>query len=390
MNRLIDRLSSLFEPAQTLPAGLHHFQTPPDAPLQYRLHLRVAEEGTGILIINASTILHLNQTAAELVYQLIQRSSPEQAARTIASRYQISRDQARTDYLDIKDKILSLIEIPDLDPVSVFDFSRQDPYSSSPGAPYRLDCALTYKLPDNSAPDLAPQKRVDRELETNEWMTIIDRAWQLGIPHIIFTGGEPTLRDDLLPLIAKAEENGQVTGLLTNGLKLIEDDFRNKLLHSGLDHLLFTLSPRDQESWSALQAILDEDLFTTVHITINPEIQTILPNIIEECRQYGANGISLSISNPEDPNLKETLNQARSLVAEADLPLKWDLPVPYSAHNPISVELLSDQETHQGPGKAWYYIEPDGDVLPGQGINQVLGNMLSPDWGEIWQQGQED
>lgn len=389
MNRLIDRISSLFEPAKALPSGLHHFQTPPDAPLQYRLHLRVAEDGTGILIINASTILHLNQTAAEMVYQLIQRSSTEDAARTIASRYQISRDQARTDYLDIKEKIQSLIEIPDLDPVSVFDFSRQDPYSSSIGAPYRLDCALTYALPEKSSPDLAPQKRVDRELQTGEWLTIIDRAWQLGIPHILFTGGEPTLRDDLLPLIAKAEENGQVTGLLTDGLKLIDRQYRDALLNSGLDHLLFTLSPHDKDSWNALQAILGEDLFTTVHITINPEIEPDLPKIIERCREYGANGISLSISNPEDPDLKEALTQARSLVAEADLPLKWDLPVPYSAHNPISLELTSEQEIHQGPGKAWFYIEPDGDVLPGQGINQVLGNMLSPDWQGIWRQRQE-
>jgi MoaA/NifB/PqqE/SkfB family radical SAM enzyme len=72
------------------------------------------------------------------------------------------------------------------------------------------------------------------------------------------------------------------------------------------------------------------------------------------------------------------------MVAEADLPLKWDLPVPYSAHNPISMEMEGDQGNSPGAGKAWFYIEPDGDVLPGQGINQVLGNIISPDWREIW------
>lgn len=389
MNRLIESLTSLFKPAKLLPAGIHHYQTAPDAPLQYRLHLRVAEDGTGLLIINASTILHLNQTATEFVYHLIQNSTTEEASRTIASRYQISQDQARADYLDIKDRIQSLIEVPDLDPVSVLDFSRQDPYSESLSAPYRLDCALTYQLPAQSNPDLAPQKRVDRELTTEEWITIIDRAWELGIPHLIFTGGEPTLRDDLITLITKAEENGQVTGLLSDGYKLSDQAFRNALLNSGLDHLLFALSPQDKESWNALKAVLAEDLFTTVHITINSEILPILPGVIDQCREYGANGISLSISDPEDPTLKEALPQARDAVAEAGLPLKWDLPVPYSAHNPIALELKGAQEAQDGAGKAWFYVEPDGDVLPGQGINQVLGNLTSPAWREIWHQVRE-
>ena len=42
----------------------------------------------------------------------------------------------------------------------------------------------------------------------------MDKAWAAGIPHITFTGGEPTLRDDLPALIAHAEKIGQVTGLL--------------------------------------------------------------------------------------------------------------------------------------------------------------------------------
>ncbi len=38
-----------------------------------------------------------------------------------------------------------------------------------------------------------------------------------------------------------------------------------------------------------------------------------------------------------------------------------------------------------GAGHAWLYIEPDGDVLPAQGINQVLGNILKDPWETIWQ-----
>jgi len=389
MNKLIESISSLFKPTKLLPAGLYHYQSPPDAEQQYRLHLRVAEDGSGLLIINASTILHLNQTATELAYHLIQGTSLENTARTIASRYKISREDAKKDFYHFRGKIQALIEAPELDPVSVLDISRQDPYSGGPTAPYRLDCALTYRLPEKSNPDLAPRKRVDRELSTEEWFTIITRAWNLGVPHLIFTGGEPTLRDDLIPIIQKAEENGQVTGLLTDGYKLVDEEYRNNLLESGLDHLLFALNPREKESWVALQAILNEDLFTTVHITINSQILPILPQTIDQCRQYGANAISLSTTDPKDPTLADALIKARSMVAEADLPLKWDLPVPYSDHNPVSIELEVDQGGFPGAGRAYFYVEPDGDVLPGQGNNKVLGNMLSTDWRRIWESGEE-
>ena len=42
--------------------------------------------------------------------------------------------------------------------------------------------------------------------------------WRIGIPQIVFTGGEPLLRDDLVSLVGEAEEF--VTGLVTNGTRL--------------------------------------------------------------------------------------------------------------------------------------------------------------------------
>lgn len=385
MNKFFQNITSLFKPTVLLPAGVYHYQTPANAQLQYRLHLRVAEDGKGLLIINASTILHLNQTATEYTYHLIQETPLEEAAGIISKRYDVNRTDARLDFIEISQKIMTLLEVPDLDPVSFLEFSRDDPYSGELSTPYRLDCAITYQLSQKSKPDLAPIRRVDRELTTDEWLSIIDKSWKAGIPHLIFTGGEPTLRDDLITLISQAEKNGQVTGLLSEGYRFNDAEFRNDILQSGLDHLLFVLSPIDKESWDALKEILNEDLFTTVHITIIPEITSRLPQIIQNCKELGANAISLSSSDPANKTLTQALAAAQILVADADLPLKWDLPVPYSAHNPISLEIENSQETINGAGKAWFYIEPDGDVLPGQGFNQVLGNLLKNDWKDIWQ-----
>ena len=76
----IDRL---FSPVQPLPAGTFPYQSPPDAPVPYRLHLRLQPNGEGMLIVNASTMLHLNQTAAEYAYHLVKCTPPEQVAAEI-------------------------------------------------------------------------------------------------------------------------------------------------------------------------------------------------------------------------------------------------------------------------------------------------------------------
>jgi hypothetical protein len=390
MNNIFSSITQLFKPAKPIPAGVYHFQSPTTAKNQYRLHLRVAADGEGLLIINASTILHLNQSATEYAYHFIKETPPEEVVRLMTNRYEINRNDARLDFIDLKQKIRTLLETPDLDPVSFLDISREDPYTGAASAPYRLDCAITYQLPDKSHSDLAPVKIVDRELSTEEWEKIINRSWRAGIPHLIFTGGEPTIREDLIDLIICAENNGQVTGLLTDGYKLINDKFRNELLQSGLDHLLFLLSPTDKTSWEALISILDEDIHTTVHITIKSEITANLPQILAKLKEFGANAISISVSSPSDPKLTQALSNAQTLIAESGIPLKWDIPVPYSEHNPISIELESNQELPSGTGKAWFYVEPDGDVLPAQGINQVLGNLLDDDWEGIWHQSPEE
>ncbi len=386
MSAIIQKITNFFKPAEFLPRGVYHYQTPPESDLQYRLHLRIGADGQGLLIVNASTILHLNQTATEYAYHIIQGSSADQAARSIADRYKIGRAEAASDYFEINQKIKTLVEVPDLDPVSFLDMSREDPYSGELTAPFRLDFAITYQQTPEKDPGFAPHRRVDRELTTDEWIQIIDKAWNAGIPHLLFTGGEPTLRDDLLTLIARAEENGQVTGLLSEGYRFSDPQFRQQILLSGLDHLLFLLNPGDQDSWDALKAILAEDLFTTVHITITAEILNNLEKIIQTSGELGANAISLSVNDPGNQNLGQALVNAQTSAAEAGLPLKWDLPVPYSAHNPISLEQAGSSDHVLGAGKAWFYVEPDGDVLPAQGINQVLGNLLTDSWDQIWKQ----
>lgn len=376
--KIFNRLADQFKKIQPLPEGLYHMQAEGQS---LRVHLRLRKDGSGLLILNASTILQLNPTAAEYAYHYIKGVSPEDAAKQIAARYRIGRAQALEDYADFADRIQALIETPDLDPVSFLDFERVAPHSADLTAPLRLDCALTYRLSEGAHADYAPTKRVDRELTTDEWRLVLDKAWQAGIPHVTFTGGEPTLRDDLPDLIAHAEKLGQVCGLLSDGLKLADKKYLNLLLQTGLDHLLFLLQPENQASWKALETIMPEDIFTTVHLTITAQNARDAGKTLEKLAELNVKSLSLSVASPE---LGDTQSALRDTASQLGLTLRWDLPVPYSESNPVTVE-TEDDEVPAGAGRAWLYVEPDGDVLPAQGeADKLMGNFLNDSWEKIY------
>lgn len=366
-----------------LDPGIYQYQAPADAQSPYRLHLRIEGQGEGILMINASTVLHLNQTAAEYAYHLVNNTPADEVARLVAQRYSVSEAQAKSDYQELVERINTLITTQDLDPVTFLDFERMDPYSSELIAPYRLDCAVTYRVIAEKTEGIAPVERVKRELTSDEWKTILERAWHAGIPQVIFTGGEPTLRPDLPELVEYAEKLGQVTGLLTNGLRLSEPQYLHHLLNAGLDHIMLILDAGDEQSWEALRDTLAEDIFVTVHLTIHDAMKTTSQALLERLQNMGVRSISLSTPLP---SLQPELLKARDEAAALNLDLVWDLPVPYSSMHPLAAELEDSENTIQGAGRAWLYVEPDGDVLPGQGSKTVLGNLLADGWQVVWDQ----
>jgi len=372
----------LFNEIEPIPTGIFRYQASEDSALPYKLHLRVETDGTGILIINASTVLHLNRTAVEYAYYFIDGIKEEDIPPMVAARYDVSVNQAKKDMKEFLSKIDTLIHTDDLDPVTYLEMERVAPYSQKISAPYRLDCALTYQVSAGMDAKAAPTERVDRELSTDEWKQVLNNALDVGIPHVIFTGGEPTLRDDLPDLITSAEDLGIVCGLLTDGLKFSDKKYMNRLLQNGLDHIMLLCQPEDKVFWKALKNLMPEDIAITVHITLNNSNQKDISELLEKLTNHGVTSISLSADSSD---LADALASASQKASDLTLHQVWDLPVPYSAFHPVAAELGSSKETvPEGAGKAWLYVEPDGDVLPAQGINKVLGNMLADPWNKIW------
>lgn len=94
------------------------------------------------------------------------------------------------------------------------------------------------------------QKQADeKELSTKKWKEVLDKCRKIGIPQITFTGGEPTMREDLFELIKYGR--WFVTRLNTNGIKLSKE-YCEKLKEAELDGLQITFYSCDADVHNTL------------------------------------------------------------------------------------------------------------------------------------------
>lgn len=84
-------------------------------------------------------------------------------------------------------------------------------------------------------------KKMNKEaLTIEEWEKVIDDLVDMGASAVIFSGGEPLLKKDILILIKYAKERGLLTNISTNGI-LLEPELIKQLLDVGLDEVNISL-----------------------------------------------------------------------------------------------------------------------------------------------------
>ncbi|MDW5562303.1 MAG: radical SAM protein [Methanomassiliicoccus sp.] len=386
-----------------LPQGVWKFDG--QGPLaHHRFHLRVDSNQKGMLIIDAAHLVKLNGTALDYVRCLLEGRSEESMYSYMSHRYKnLDRATASSHYVLIREQLEQFLR-GDADVVNIIGSDQPTKGADDYPAPYRMDLVLTYRC-QNSCGHCYNEPRELTELSAEQWHRIIARTWKLGIPHIIFTGGEPTMVPFLGDLIARSEEYGQVTGLVTNGRNLQAPGYLNGLVTKGLDHVQITvLSHREEvhdrlagcagawkETIEGLKMALKEDLYVSTNTTImssNLEdmegtarflldlgVKNISFNsIIRSGKGVGTNGVDCAA-------LEKTLIRMKELVEGAGARIIWFTPTPYCELNPVNLGLGIKQCTACSLNMA---VEPDGTVLPCQSYYRPLGNILRDQWANIW------
>jgi len=383
------------------PAGLHHFRSGDG---NHRFHLRVEENGSGMLTVDASRILYLNRVACDSAWMILSEIPERSIISKIRSRYNVSRKKAARDLTDFNEVLSGILASGAAEPVIYNNLELLKPFESSVSAPYRIDLALTYRC-NLACSHCYNLKREKVELSTDQWKDVIKKTWDMGVPHLIFTGGEATLRDDLVELIGFAESLGLVTGLLTNGVKLADPGYVNELKEAGLDHVQITLESSDpvihngmtgadsfRDTVAGISNCLKAGIFTITNTTITKANADSASDTVLFLKELGldtfaANAVIHSGKALEGDfslpltELEGVLLDIKSLAAENDMRMIWYSPTKYCRLNPLELDLGPKRCT---AGEYNLCIEPDGEVLPCQSWYESAGNILTEDWNDIW------
>ena len=92
-----------------------------------------------------------------------------------------------------------------------------------------------------------PGRTTEGELTTAEAFGVIDDLAAMGVPLILFTGGEPLMRADLFALAAHARGRGLKMALSTNGT-LITPDVARRIKESGIEYAGISLDGANAET----------------------------------------------------------------------------------------------------------------------------------------------
>ncbi|HUW48524.1 MAG TPA: radical SAM protein [Patescibacteria group bacterium] len=390
-----------------IPPGQHTYRG--KGPLTgLALQLRVESDGEGILVINADRVLFLNETATAYAYFFMHGLSSDEVMKKTRRAYRVNAETAKKDYEKLIYTISTMANTEKICPVSYLDVKTVEPFTHSLSAPLRMDLALTFRCQNNCIHCYAGGPHETDELSTDQWKQVIDKLHSIGVFILTFTGGEPTLREDLPELLLYAENRGAVTGLITNGRRLKDKSYTEQLEKAGLDFVQVTLESHKPQihdqmtatkgSWKETLAGIKNALQTTVYVTTNTTLskynaseflQTM--DFIKELGvgAFGCNSliysgkageISKEFALPLE-TLNELLPKIRDKANQLGLRFLWYTPTQYCRLDPVKLGLGVKSCTAANVNMC---VGPNGDVYPCQSYFESLGNLLKDDWPKIW------
>ena len=246
-----------------------------------------------------------------------------------------------------------------------------------------------------------------RELTTAEWKDVLARLRAANIPQVTFTGGEPTLRDDLVELVDAAQ--WFVTRLNTNG-RLLTPQLCRALAEASLDSVQVTLYAADAEAHNALvgapgfdetvrgiRNAVDAGLIVSVNTplcSLNRDYAATLRFAAALGVRYatcsglipsgGAEGAESRATRLSAEELTEILQSAVAAAHELSMELDFTSPGWLKEETLRSLGLTLVPSC--GACLSNMAVAPDGTVIPCQSWlgGTALGNILTDDWPAIW------
>ena len=378
-----------------------------------RLHLRVGADGSGLLMVDAADVIHLNATAVTAAKGALDGRPQSETVRAMRSRFSgVATDRLESEIGRIYAMVRKLRQSTDgCITCNLTELDHTPLYATRATAPYKADLALTYGC-NNACGHCynEPGRKGMPTLGIAGWRRVLRKLATVGIPHVIFTGGEPTLFRRLPDVVSEADRLDMITGLNTNG-RLLGRGVSNgrslaqSLARAGLSHVQVTLQSHRadvhnavsgadsfHETVAGIENALDAGLYTITNTTLTRRNAEEADRTVEFIASLGlqtmaVNSMIYSGDGRTDPHaldedeLAPLVSGLRDRAAELGMRLLWYTPTDYCRLSPVELDL--------GPKRcnaAEYSIavEPNGDVLPCQSYYRPAGNILRDRWASIW------
>lgn len=247
----------------------------------------------------------------------------------------------------------------------------------------------------------------EKEISTEDWKKIIDRCRQAGIPQLTFTGGEPTMRDDLAELIEYA--GWFMTRLNTNGIKLTKE-YCETLRKASLDSMQITFYSDDANIHNTLVgatqyantvAGIENALEAGINISINTPLCTLnkdYKKTLEFLHEKGVRYVTCSglittgnAATEASENLQLSREEIRSILKEAvEYCFSHGMEISFTSPGWIEnafFEEIGIVAPTCGACLSNMAVTPGGHVVPCQSwlSGDALGDMLQDAWETIWE-----
>lgn len=411
-----------------------HTTLNPEGPGAIRIHLippRQEDERmtASLVMINGSDILPLNPFWAVLVAELIRNTNKfdgkplsEEIIEGIVDESVISVHRIIPFYSkslikkDLETLYMTFRQIAFHEPVTtdICTVSVAD-YADHMRAPHRMDLMVSAMTKDGFWN--CNQKCVhcyaagqecsdEEELSTEDWKKILDQCRKVCIPQVTFTGGEPTMREDLFELIRYSR--WFISRLNTNGIKL-SPEYCRKLRESELDSVQITFYSIDPDVHNVLvgasqydktYAAIKNAIEAGLSVSINTPLCTLNRNYVSTLKalhELGVHYVTCSglittgnASLEASEKLQLDSEELKSILKEAvEYCFSNEMEIAFTSPGWVESEFcdqLGISVPSCGACLSNMAITPGGNVVPCQSWldEEPLGNMLKDSWDEIW------
>jgi len=366
----------------------------------------------GLIILRPNRLHHLNETATFIMDHLYGDPDGPNVEKTVAmvsERYGAEPGRVREDVRRLLISVSALLD-DNLCGAPAAKVTRFGSHKRS--LPVLSEVALTYKCQNRCTFCYADAPRRGKsipEMTTEEVESVLNRIYDdAHCPTVSFTGGEPTLRDDLPQLIAYARGKGFRVNLITNGYRCGDADYVQTLAAAGLHSAQLSLEGGSAEvhdaitrhpgSWArAVQGVKNlraAGIHTHTNTTIcggnRDDLKELIDLIADELHSeyFSMNMVirtGTALRHDEDDvtyaEIGPIIETVQKHADKRGVHFEWYSPVPYCMFNPVQAGLGSKSCACVD---GLISVNPSGQVIPCSSFDRGIGDLVHEPFEKIW------